>query len=117
MERLSPMLGVFLETFLHTLLYARHLCPSSLFEIHRQFNHTFIKSRHPLHNSFIKQLVESLLPSLVPGEMQRLVIAVLDRSYDRSAYSAPVPKCLERFVLEVRPLTRPHCQLHAAACS
>lgn len=97
---LSAELSSFFEVAFHTLLHDRGLYPSGLFASRRSYGVGVFSSCHPLLNTFVHTLVESIQTWLLPGEMQRIVLVVLDPPRSETN-NKETPRCIERFVFEV----------------
>jgi aspartate aminotransferase-like enzyme len=90
----------FIEVCVHTLLSTRSVYPAGLFESRRAFGLPSVASRHPSLNAYVHALAESVQTWLVQGEMQRIVIVLLDPPRSKTNPTA-VARLLERFVFEV----------------
>jgi hypothetical protein len=98
---LAGELSQFFESAFHLLLHDRDIYPNGLFEARRAYGVCVQTSRHPLLNQYVHQLTVSIQSWLVQGEMQRVVLVVLEPPRT-STNKTPAPKCVERFVFEVR---------------
>jgi len=102
MSSLAQEVSAFIEVCVHTILSTRSVYPAALFESRRAFGLPVSSCRHPSLNQYVHALAQSVQAWLVAGEMQRVVIAILDPPRSETNRDGDVARLLERFVFEVR---------------
>ncbi|XP_065890998.1 mitotic spindle assembly checkpoint protein MAD2B-like [Dysidea avara] len=80
-EAVANLLSEFLEVAFHYILYIRGIYSPLLFEQARKYNIPVQVCRHPKLNQYIKQVLNSLSPMIEKNEIQRVVLAVIDKEH------------------------------------
>mmetsp|Transcript_11489 Transcript_11489/g.29436 ORF Transcript_11489/g.29436 Transcript_11489/m.29436 type:complete len:204 (-) Transcript_11489:368-979(-) len=79
-EELAEKVAVFLEAWVHQVLYIRGIYHADLFARHKLYNTAVYKSRHPELNAYVGGLLASLRPGLAAGSVRKLALVVLSPS-------------------------------------
>jgi len=87
----------FIEVAIHTILFVREVYPNALFERCRKYDIPVQKSRSPLVSNYISTIVSSMHPWLEKGELEKVVIAILNKD----------KQLIERFVFEIEGICSP----------
>mmetsp|Transcript_19289 Transcript_19289/g.53779 ORF Transcript_19289/g.53779 Transcript_19289/m.53779 type:complete len:200 (+) Transcript_19289:93-692(+) len=96
-QQVVDRVAVFLEAWVHQIIYLRGLYSSELFERNKLFGIAVHKSRHPQLNSYISDLIDSLRNAIASREVEKLVVVIFD----------PSDRVVERFVVTLNLLTAP----------
>ena len=88
--RLTSMLGSFLETAIHELLYLRSLYPHDAFSPSRHLQIAVHACRHPAVVDYIYDTLKVAVPSIISGEVDALYLIFWDEStgalYERYSF-------------------------------